>query len=224
MRAYDKKAWEAFRAQIIELDGGKCVRCTRRPSDGVVLQVHHKQYLPGRPLWDYPTGQCETLCSGCHAREHGIIRPSVGWECVGFHDLEDLIGHCELCGTSIRYIFMLQTPGWPSLEVGEICCDNLTSTKLASGHMESLRRFESRRRRFIRSRRWTLSPVGSPTLRQKGIKLTIVALDGAYRLTANGVTGRKVFASIVDTKREAFDQLESGRLRDFLARHGKLAA
>ena len=224
MRAYDKKAWEAFRAQIIELDGGKCVRCARGPSDGVVLQVHHKKYRPGRPLWDYPTGQCETLCSGCHARQHGIIRPSVGWECVGFHDLEDLIGHCELCGTSIRYVFLVQIAGWPSLEVGEICCDNLTSTKSATGHMESLRRFESRRKRFIGSRRWTLAQEGLPTLTQKAIQLVIVPLDGMYRLAANGVTGQKTFASIQAAKSEAFDQLESGKLRDYLVRIGKLAA
>lgn len=220
MQSFEKKAWEQFRAAVIEMDGGRCVRCGRGHGDGVVLQVHHKHYIKARPIWDYPTSLCETLCSGCHAREHGIIRPSVGWDCVGYHDLEDLTGTCDACGTSIRHVFFIQISGWPPLEVGEICCDNFTSTTLATTHMESLRRYESRRRRFIESSRWKLSPTGSSTLSQSGLNLVITGTAEGYVLIANGIPGRQRFASLAATKSATFELIETGSLRDFLVRQG----
>lgn len=216
MRSFEKQAWEQFRATVLEMDGGRCVRCGRGRSDGVVLQVHHKQYIKGRPQWDYPTSLCETLCSGCHAREHGILRPSVGWECVGYRDLEELSGTCEACGTSIRHVFFIQVTGWPPLEVGEICCDNFTSTTLATSHMESLKRYESRRRRFIGSTRWKLLDNGSSALRQGDLNLIIVSLGNEYGLEANGLLGRKRFSSLIEAKSATFELIENGRLRDYL--------
>lgn len=41
-----------------------------------------------------------------------------------------------------------------TLEVGTICCDNLTDSKIASNLLESVKRYEGRKERFIDSNRW----------------------------------------------------------------------
>jgi 5-methylcytosine-specific restriction endonuclease McrA len=35
-----------------------------------VLQVHHKRYIEGRPLWDYDNSDLITLCKQCHTILH----------------------------------------------------------------------------------------------------------------------------------------------------------
>src|ERR1700709_1007284 len=99
MNLYGHIEWLKFRAEIIKLDDGKCVRCGRARTEGVVLQVHHKSYAPGRRPWEYPHAECETLCKGCHAEEHGKIMPQSDWELVASDDLGGLNGNCELCET-----------------------------------------------------------------------------------------------------------------------------
>jgi len=99
MKQYRSSDWDIFRKEVIELDGGACVECKRTVKDEVVLQVHHKEYIKGKLPWEYPYNSCETLCKGCHAAKHGIIPPKSGWEYAGSHDLEELIGKCELCGS-----------------------------------------------------------------------------------------------------------------------------
>lgn len=218
MRGYSRQKWVEFRSEVIRLDGGTCTRCRRGEADGVVLQVHHSRYIPGHLPWEYPYELCETLCRGCHAREHGKLPPSVGWEYVGDHDLGDLDGTCELCGTSIRYVFFIQHEKWPSMEVGEICCDNLTSTTLASNHMESLRRYTERRKRFAGSKRWKLGPSGAWSIRQKGISLIILKVDGSYKLTMNNVVGKISFPDLLAAKIKAFETIENGSALAYLSK------
>lgn len=83
MPNYRNKEWESFREEVFELDNHQCVRCNRTEFDGVVLQVHHKEYLKGKTPWEYPYEFCETLCKGCHAAEDGLIPPKNGWEYCG---------------------------------------------------------------------------------------------------------------------------------------------
>lgn len=218
MRHYRRKDWNKYRNEVIELDGGVCVRCKRNPSQGVVLQVHHKEYLSGKLPWEYPYKSCETLCKGCHASEHGIVRPFSGWECIGCDDLGGLEGECELCGTCIRYVFLVQHEKWPPLEVGETCCDHLTETTEASDYMESVRRLESRRQRFIQSRRWKPGDNGLIGINQKGIHLATEAVDQSYRLKVENTAGVRCFSSVNDARSFAFDLLENGKLEAFLAR------
>lgn len=92
-----KSAWEAFRREIIELDGGVCVRCKRCESEGAVLQIHHREYLQGCLPWNFPYNLCETLCKGCHAETHGKIPPKSGWEYLSDEDLGDLCETCDYC-------------------------------------------------------------------------------------------------------------------------------
>lgn len=217
MDAYRTGEWAAFRAEIIRLDGSICLTCGRSRTDGAVLQVHHKQYLPGRKPWQYPLNLCETICSGCHAALHGHIPPKFGWEHVGWDDLDDLIGTCECCGTSIRYIFMVQHPNWRPMEVGEICCDNLTSTEIASGFMESRRRYADRLKRFVSSARWSIRPGNVHHIIQKRINLEVVPKDGAYLLRVNWQPGKLRFATVGEAKAKAFEFVESGKAEQYLA-------
>ena len=34
------------------------------------LHVHHKRYIKGRDLWDYPDDDLQALCKPCHEDEH----------------------------------------------------------------------------------------------------------------------------------------------------------
>lgn len=197
-------------------DGGVCTSCGRGPNDGVVLHVHHKQYLSGHKPWEYPYDLCATLCSGCHAAKHGIIPPKFGWEHVGWDDLDDLAGTCEYCGTSIRYVFMVQHPHWRTMEVGEICCDNLTSTQVASGLMESKRRYSDRLKRFVSSPRWSSDPGRVEHIRQRKLNLEVVPKDGAFHLRIEWNMGRRLSETPLDAKIKAFELIESGVVDAYL--------
>jgi hypothetical protein len=213
---YRSALWHEFRQEVLRLDGYACTQCGRQRADGVRLHVHHKRYLAGHKPWEYPHDLCDTLCSGCHAAEHGIIPPKFGWEFLGYDDLGDLSGECEYCGTEIRHSFLVQHDKWGALEVGEVCCDNLTSTQLATGHLESLRRHLGRRKRFVSSPRWLHEYAGVQTIKQNGIYVELVKHDGAYRLRVYGKLGKKVFPTEVDGKAGAFDLIESGVIDEWL--------
>jgi len=217
MNLHRSKEWRLFREEVIRLDGGGCTRCRRSISDGAMLHVHHKFYLPDRKPWQYPYEACETLCRSCHAQEHGIIPPKDGWALVEDYDLGDPSGSCEYCGTEIRYVFVIQHNKWPTLEVGEICCDNLTGTVTASEYMRTIRRYRERRKRFASSCRWTMDQHGVATVRQDGIDVAIVPVDTrSFRLKMNGMLGRLMFTSVLEAKMKAFEVIHSGKAARYL--------
>ena len=214
---YRTKDWKNFRAEVIRLDGGACTECGRGPTDGVTLHVHHKAYLPGKKPWQYPYDMCHTLCGGCHAAQHGLIPPKFGWEYAGWEDLGDLTGTCDCCGTAIRYSFMVAHADWFPMEVGEICCDNLTSSQVASGFMDSKRRFASRLKRFVSSKRWQQFPNGINHITQKQLIVRIAPSDGGFRTWVNGIMGKVKYDDVLGAKIAIFEALESGAVHKFLA-------
>lgn len=217
MDGYRSNDWQKFREDVKRLDGYACTICGRTAANGAVLQVHHKQYLPGRKPWEYPHNLCATVCKGCHAAEHGIIPPRVGWSHEGWDDLGDLSGLCEYCGTEIRYVFIVHHPKWRTMEVGEICCDNLTSTTLASNLMESQRRYLSRRRTFVASRRWQQHSTTRQSIVQRRIHIQVLwTSEGGFQLEVNGQRGKRVFSSMVEAKIHTFDLIESGALETYV--------
>lgn len=121
-----------------------------------------------------------------------------------------------MCGNAIRYVFFVQHEKWPSLEVGETCCDHLTDTTKASDHMDSVRRFESRRQRFIHSKRWKPGRNGVSQIHQKGANLSIELIGQSYRLLVNNTQGKRRFPSINEAKSFAFELFENGKLDAFL--------
>lgn len=224
MDAYRSKDWHSFRREVMRLDNHACTLCGRKESEGVILQVHHKQYLQGRKPWEYPYQLCMTVCKGCHAAEHGIIPPKFGWEHVGCDDLGNLDGTCECCGKSIRYVFLVTHKAWTSMEVGEVCCDNLTSTQVASGVLESRRRYSTRLKTFISSTRWRQNGEGRHAIQYKRLHIEIIEQDFVYKICLDEKIGNKSFSSIIEAKIATFELIESGELHAYQERRRQKTA
>lgn len=216
MKGSFKAQWEEFRKQVIELDEGRCVVCHRVQGD-VVLQVHHKKYLTGKKPWEYSFDMVETLCKGCHAREHGIIMPNSGWFYEGEDDLGSKCGSCELCGTSLRYVYSVFHPIWGMLEVGTVCCDNLTGTPEATEYKKLL----ERRNRFIKSVRWKDIDDGV-AIKQSKMFISIKNESNSNRvwqIFLGHKGGKERFDSILDAKIHIFGILQDGTLEQFFEKY-----
>ena len=174
----------------------------------MVLQAHHKFYLKHLKPWEYEFEDCEALCKGCHARIHGKIPPDADWDFWGEEDFEEPTETCELCGTKIRYVFLVSHPNWPTMEVGEICCDKLTSTKVATEFMKDKRSRVDRKKRFLKSTRW--KPLGrfSEELKEQGISMIVVHTGKSYRIRVNGKWRDYKFPNVSEAKGEVFEILE----------------
>lgn len=146
------------------------------------------------------------------------MRPFSGWECIGYDDLGSLAGECEVCGNTIRHVFFVQHPKWPSLEVGETCCDHLTGTEEASEY----RRYLGRLQRFIESSRWKSDGLGGVQIVQNKIKFVVQPIGEEFRLVIEGHTGKRRFSSIVAAKKFALESLENGKTEAFVKKYGRL--
>lgn len=217
MNQYLTNNWKLFRDSIIELDGSKCSVCGRKREE-VTLQVHHKRYINGLKPWEYSTEDCITLCRGCHASEHGIIKPKVGWEYIGDEDLGDLIGTCENCNSPLRYIFYIFHPDWGTIGVGTHCCDLLTDSNIASNMIESQRRFEERKERFTQSKRWK-NHNNNFTLRQGCFDIDISYIQTKFFIEIQGQKSSKPYESLEIAKAKVFDVIESGKLMEYFKKN-----
>lgn len=216
MNVYKHVDWARFREEVIKLDGGKCVRCERSRADGVVLQVHHKFYVPGRLPWKYEHVECETLCKGCHAQEHGIIMPQADWTLLGSDDLGGLYGNCESCGTELRYIFAITHPKWGTMEVGTDCCDRLTLTTKASEQQK----VREARGRFLSSKRWK-EDLGKWTIKQKGIAVRISPSNGKFCISMDDALSKVEYETLMDAKLKVYDVIDSGEAAAYLKKRRK---
>lgn len=215
MSSYKESQWKLFRQSVIELDGYKCTQCGRG-KDEVILQVHHKEYKPGLKAWEYPTTDCITLCKGCHAQTHGIIQPKFGWAYIGDEDLGDLIGTCENrgCGSDIRYSFTIYHPQWGTIEVGTVCCDNLTDSEIASNLKESKLKYESRKQRFLNSKRW-ITNGQNHKIKQGVFDIEILEIEQQYSLKINGKASKIKHSTLTIAKTKVFEIIEDGQLMKF---------
>lgn len=219
MNPYRHADWVTFRNEVIKLHGGRCARCDRSREDGVILQVHHSNgYVAGRKPWEYGHTECEALCKGCHAEEHGKIMPQSGWELIGCDDLGDVIENCELCGTDIRYVHAITHRNWGSMGVGTDCCDRLTGTAVASEHHERHIKTIDMRKRFVGSKRWKPLANGDLRIRQKGIEIFIRSAGDQFVIQMDDAMGKAKYDTILDAKIRAFDSINSGDAAEYLAR------
>lgn len=216
---YRDHAWNVFRREVIELEGGVCRRCGRGEGE-VVLQVHHQRYLPGLKPWEYAYRDCEAICKRCHAETHGRIVPKSGWEYHGQDDLGDLCGACEYCGSSLRYIFHIYHDGWGWLAVGTVCCDTLTKTDTASVYARLQRGREGRAERFVASPRWRCEK-GVHKIVQKQFAVELQHRPGGYVIVINRTVGRQLFPQLVAAKRKVFAVIDSGAAEKYFARPPK---
>lgn len=226
MKQYRHANWVRFRQEVIKLHKGCCARCLRSPTrDDIVLQVHHKRYIRGRLPWEYETTDCEALCKGCHAEEHGHVMPRQGWNWVGVDDLGELGGNCELCGTEIRYVYAIEHTDWGSMAVGTDCCDHLTQTSEASEHHDKYIKMIDARKRFVRSKRWKQTPDGTHAIIQKGIFVEVWKQSDGFGISMNHHQGKQRFENLLDAKIKVFDSIHSGEAQSYLGRRsGKFAA
>lgn len=151
--------------------------------------------------------------------------PRGDWECIGSHDLGDLIGECELCGTDLRYLYLVQHPNWPAMEVGTDCCDHLTVSTDASEHLNAHKKQADRVKRFVSSPRWKTGAAGAITIKQGGFIIAIIKSGEAFRIVLDGTRGKSNYATILDAKMKVFDFIDSGEAAKFVEeRTAKLAA
>lgn len=226
MNPYRHAEWVKFRSEVIKLHNGMCARCGRSSEDGAILQAHHANgYVKGRNPWEYDHSECEALCKGCHAEEHGKIMPQSGWEVVGCDDLGDVMENCELCGTDIRYIYAITHANWGSMAVGTNCCDRLCVSKAASEHHQRYMRIVDMRKRFISSKRWEMLSSGAERICQKGIEILIHPIGDFFVIQMDDTMGRNQYDTIIEAKIKVFDSINSGDAVDYLARrrHRQLA-
>ncbi len=205
--------WRALREEILELEGGKCARCESTSK----IHIHHRSYLDGRKPWEYPPSMLEALCAGCHAAEHGKIPPRSDWTLVAEDDLGEIGDSCELCDEPIRYVFTVYHAQWGFMNVGTVCCDNLTGTVEASEH----ERIMKRRRRFVVSKRWRRTERCS--IRSfDGIKIFVFRYGRGFRVRMVGfeasLLGSRVYESELLARVGAFDSIDNGSAERALRR------
>jgi hypothetical protein len=223
MNAYRHANWVKFRNEVIKLHDERCARCNRSRDDGVILQVHHSNgYVSGRQPWEYGHTECEALCKGCHAEEHGKIMPQSGWDLIGYDDLGDAVGNCELCGTNLRYIYAITHRDWGSMAVGTDCCDKLTGSAIASEHHHEHIRTIDMRKRFVNSKRWRMMADGTRCIRQKGIDVKVHDQGGYFTVQMNDARGKAKFDTFLDAKIRTFDLIHSGEAEAYLKRRREL--
>lgn len=216
-KPYSHQNWKNFRQEVMELDGHQCRRCMRGKEHAIVLQVHHKHYVPHRMPWEYNYDDCETLCKGCHGEEHGHVCPKTGWDYLGDDDLGSLCGSCDLCNNDIRYVYFVHHPQWEPMGVGTVCCDNLTGTKEASNLMDARNRLHARAERFINSHRWVTQGTRY-SITQKGININIYGSFSGFQIQMNGNSGKQVFQTIELAKKKVFDVIDNGEAEAYLRR------
>jgi hypothetical protein len=211
---YNTIAWKEFRNSVIELDGFQCVHCERHKSDGAILQVHHKKYISGLKPWEYAREECLTLCKRCHAEQHGLVFPKFGWNYVCDEDLGDLSGECELCGTQLRYQYSVAHENWFDMEVGTVCCDNITGTQIAS----ELKKKHERRIRFINSKRWKEDSQYC-AIKIDGVDISIQQNSDKFNIKIKNFVGKKEFESLKECKSHLFDIYNDGSLKRFTKKY-----
>src|SRR5438067_10602674 len=110
-------------------------------------------------------------------------------------------------------------PNWEPLAVGEICCDNLTCSELASNFMESKKRYESRLARFLSSSRWRMHS-GIASIRQTKIRVDIHEISPSqFRIHMNWRAGKRGFETLVDAKKAALAAISDGSVARYFAKH-----
>lgn len=152
--------WKDFRRSVIEAHQCRCDRCNKSESDGITFQVHHTRYessLLQKPC-EYPLATFEVLCKGCHAKEHGHIMPTEGWEYIG-DDCEDMgepCFPCEYpgCGYELRYVHTVYHPQWGYLNVGSVHADKLTGTNQATEVEKAAKRKQTMYESFLNDKKW----------------------------------------------------------------------
>jgi uncharacterized protein YkuJ len=118
------------------------------------------------------------------------------------------------CGSSLRYSFTIFHPQWGTLEVGTICCDNLTDSEVASNFKESRLKFQSRKQRFIDTKRW-INDGQKYCIKQGLFEIEIFETSSKFCLRVNGKKSKITHDTLDLAKTRVFDIIEDGSLMKF---------
>lgn len=66
---YRHPNWQRVRLQMFEFADWQCQNCGARNQN---LQVHHRHYVKGRPVWEYTEDELMVLCGACHESLHSF--------------------------------------------------------------------------------------------------------------------------------------------------------
>lgn len=211
-KEYSKTSWKNKREYILKRDQYTCQICGRTEQDGVTLQVHHLIYLANCKPWEYPDYAYITLCSGCHASEHGYKIPTSGW----IYDNEYDYGYygaeqCQLCGADLRYVHVLHHPNWGNIMVG--CeCENklLNGDNTATERKKEREKYAEKLKRFINSPLWKHKKNGY-FYKKDGVIVRIWDNDKYHSITYQYIDDTQTyrikgfFHSLVEAKYRAFE-------------------
>lgn len=217
MRDYRSPGWQAVKARMIEMAEGRCERCGKSRADGAVLQVHHHKYRPGARVWEYGIEELEVVCKGCHAVEHGIIRPWWGWAEDSVENLWPDTQDCDVCGTTIQHVHSISRPGWGSLEVGSDCAERMCSDGRSEPEDLEIRRRVARRRTFLASPRWQVED-RRHTIVQKSIEIELCESGGEWRIRVLDQLGKRSWPDALSARSGLFTLIDDGKLYEWVQR------
>lgn len=71
LQQYKSPKWQKKRLEIMQRDKYTCQCCGEKEK---MLNVHHKEYISGKKVWEYENDNFITLCENCHERRHTLIK------------------------------------------------------------------------------------------------------------------------------------------------------
>ena len=158
LASYKQTRWKRFSQTIIKENDYCCSRCGRKEAEGTTLQVHHKYYEQSKSPWEYAPKAFEVLCKACHAKEHGHIMPTDGWEYIDCEDMGEPCVDCEYPNCTydgqLRYVHTVYHPKWGYLNVGCEHANKLTATLQASEKERDAKQKTKDFDKFLQADKW----------------------------------------------------------------------
>ena len=198
-RLYKRREWFRFRQKCMALAGWACQRCGKTQNKAP-LQIHHPHYTAGLNPWEYDPRFCVVLCKGCHAREHGKIKPLEGWVLVHSDwDHGEPTGptHCEHCETPMEWHNDLWHPDWGVITVGYDCAE-----KLGNPEVHEIKRMRERINTFVFSPRWKATAKGT-RYKHGDTRVFVMETPSGFVLNINGEWGKRKYMTEESAKEQA---------------------
>lgn len=76
---YKSIRWRKFKNSLIAERGRACELCGRTPEKSYDFHVHHKSYVFGRDICDYPESNFICVCVKCHGFVHSNVGIAQGY-------------------------------------------------------------------------------------------------------------------------------------------------